>query len=46
VANVAVLLGAELNAELERSRQIETGLPADTAPFLPHRDDTKLGHGP
>lgn len=46
VANVAVLLGAELNAELERSRQIETGLPADAGPFLPHRDDTKLGHGP
>jgi membrane protein len=46
VANVAVLLGAELNAEVERGRQIQTGTPPDHEPFLPHRDTAKLGHGP
>jgi membrane protein len=37
LTNVAVLLGAELNAELERGRQIEAGQPADREPFLPPR---------
>jgi membrane protein len=46
IANVAILLGAELNAELERARQIEGGLPPEQEPFLEHRDTTKLGHGP
>lgn len=46
ITNAAVLLGAELNAELERQRQIEGGLPPDEEPFLKHRDTTKLGHGP
>jgi membrane protein len=39
LSNVAVLLGAELNAELERRRQIEAGHPADEEPFLPPRDE-------
>jgi membrane protein len=39
LTNVAVLLGAELNAELERRRQIETGHPADEEPFLEPRDE-------
>jgi membrane protein len=39
LSNVAVLLGAELNAELERRRQIETGHPAEREPFLPPRDE-------
>jgi membrane protein len=39
LTNVAVLLGAELNAELERRRQIETGQPAEQEPFLPPRDE-------
>jgi membrane protein len=39
ISNVAVLLGAEFNAELERRRQIETGHPADEEPFLPPRDE-------
>jgi membrane protein len=39
LTNVSVLLGAELNAELERRRQIETGHPADEEPFLPPRDE-------
>jgi membrane protein len=46
IVNVGVLLGSELNAELERGRQIEGGLPPDEEPFLEHRDTSKLGHGP
>jgi membrane protein len=38
LTNVAVLLGAELNAELERRRQIESGHPPEREPFLPPRD--------
>ena len=37
LTNVAVLLGAELNAELERGKQIEAGHPPDREPFLPPR---------
>ena len=29
ISNIAVLLGAELNAELERGRQLEAGVPAE-----------------
>ncbi len=29
ISNIAVLLGAELNAELERGRELEAGLPAE-----------------
>ncbi len=42
VSNIAVLLGAEFNAELERGRQIEAGQPADQEPFLEPRDTTKM----
>ena len=39
LANVAILLGAELDAEIERTRAIEAGLrPPDKTPFLPTRD--------
>jgi membrane protein len=38
LTNVAVLLGAELNAELERRRQVEGGHPPEREPFLPPRD--------
>jgi membrane protein len=38
LTNVAILLGAELNAETERGRQIEAGQPAEQEPFLPPRD--------
>ncbi len=41
-ANIAVLLGAEFNAELERGRQIEAGHPADKEPFLEPRDTRKM----
>jgi membrane protein len=43
VSNIAILLGAEFNAELERGRQIEAGHPADREPFLEPRDTRKLG---
>jgi membrane protein len=39
ITNVAILLGAELNAEIERGRQIEGGHPAQREPFLPTRDE-------
>ena len=42
ISNIAVLFGAELNAELERGRQIEGGHPEDKEPFLPLRDTKKL----
>jgi membrane protein len=45
ISNIAVLLGAELNAEVERGRQIEAGHPADQEPFLEPRDTRKLDDG-
>src|ERR671932_125573 len=41
ISNIAVLLGAELNAEVERGRQIEGGMPEDREPFLEPRDKRK-----
>ena len=41
ITNVAILFGAELNAELERGRQIERGHPADREPYLPLRAEPK-----
>ena len=47
VTNIAVLLGAEFNAELERGRQIEAGMrPEDREPFLPPRDKRKMDNPP
>ena len=42
ISNIAVLLGAEFNAELERGRAIEAGQPADKEPFVEPRDTRKL----
>jgi membrane protein len=42
MANIAVLLGAEFNAELERGRRIEGGHPEDEEPFVEPRDTRKL----
>ena len=42
ISNVAVLLGAEFNAELERGRRIEAGMPADREPFVEPRDTRKM----
>ena len=41
ISNIAILLGAELNAELERGREIEAGHPEDREPFLELRDTPK-----
>jgi membrane protein len=41
ITNLVILFGAELNAELERGRQIQAGLPPDQEPYLPHRDEPK-----
>ena len=38
LSNIAVLLGAELNAELARGRMIEAGQPAAREPFVEPRD--------
>jgi membrane protein len=42
ISNVAILLGAEFNAELERGRAIAGGHPVDEEPFSELRDDRKL----
>ena len=42
LSNVAILLGAEFDAELERSRAIAAGHPADEEPYVELRDDRKL----
>jgi membrane protein len=41
ITNLAILFGAELNAELERGRQIERGHPPDQEPYLPLRQEPK-----
>ena len=41
ITNLAVLFGAELNAELERSRELEAGLPAEEEIQLEPRDAPK-----
>jgi membrane protein len=41
ITNIVILLGAELNAEIERGRQIEGGHPAEREPYLPPRDEPK-----
>jgi membrane protein len=41
ITNLAVLFGAELNAELERSRELEEGEPAHEEIQLPPRDAPK-----
>jgi membrane protein len=41
LTNIAILLGAELNAELERGRQIIGGHPEDEEPYLPLRNEPK-----
>lgn len=43
ISNIMILLGAEFNAELERSRAIEAGMrPEDKEPFVEPRDTRKL----
>ncbi len=45
ISNIAVLLGAEWNAEMERARQIEAGHPADREPFVEPRKAPKSARG-
>jgi membrane protein len=45
ISNIAILLGAELDAELERGRAIAAGHSPDDEPFLQLRDDRKLKKG-
>lgn len=42
ISNLAVLFGAELNAELERGRELQAGLPAHDEIQLEPRDTRKL----
>jgi membrane protein len=42
ISNVAILFGAEFNAELERGRAIAGGHPPEKEPFSELRDDRKL----
>jgi membrane protein len=42
LSNTAILLGAELNAELERGRAIAAGHPADAEPYMELRDTRKI----
>ena len=42
ITNIVILFGAEFNAEMERGRQIQGGLPEDKEPFLEPRDTRKM----
>jgi membrane protein len=43
ISNIAILLGAEFNAELERGRQMDAGtVGSDDEPFLEPRDTRKM----
>jgi membrane protein len=42
LSNIAILLGAEVNAELDHGKAIAQGLPEDVEPFAEPRDTRKL----
>jgi membrane protein len=42
ISNIMVLLGAEVNAELQRGRAIDAGHPEDEEPFVEPRDTRKM----
>jgi membrane protein len=42
ISNLAILFGAEFNAELVRGRAIAAGAPADAEPFVELRDTRRL----
>src|SRR5579875_2286450 len=42
ITNIAILLGAEFNAETQRERALRAGLPEDVEPFAELRDTRKL----
>src|SRR5690606_34069824 len=41
ITNLALLFGAELDAEMERARELQAGLPAEEVIQLPPRDTPK-----
>jgi membrane protein len=45
ISNIAILLGAEMDAELQRGRAIAAGHSPDDEPFLQLRDDRKIKKG-
>jgi membrane protein len=45
ISNLAILFGAEVNAELERQRSAAAGHPEDAEPYLQLRDDRKVKKG-
>jgi len=46
ISNLAVLLGAEFDAELARGQRIESGQPAEQEPFLAPRDTRAMDEPP
>jgi membrane protein len=42
ISNTAVVLGVQFNAEMQRERLVQAGLPEHVAPFLDLRDTRKL----
>jgi membrane protein len=42
ITNIAILLGAEFNAETQRERALRAGLPEDVEPYAEVRDTRKL----
>jgi membrane protein len=45
ISNLAILMGAEFNAELERGRAMAAGAPPGTEPYVEMRDTRKLPDG-
>jgi membrane protein len=45
ISNLAILFGAELDAELERQRSAAAGHPEDQEPYLQLRDNRKVREG-
>ena len=41
ISNIIILLGAEFNSEMERSKAIQEGHPPEKEPYLPLRDEPK-----
>jgi len=42
ISNLAILVGAEFDAEMQRGRAIEAGRPADDEPYMQLRDTRKI----
>ena len=42
ITNLALLFGAEVDAEVERGRQLQAGMPAEDELQLPARDTRKI----